>query len=486
MRVAAGHQDDGSRFYAFSALVLVCIFLAIYFDLLVIGLMPIGILFVALLCQDLSRIYYLLFAVLPFTVEYNLPNGLGIDIPTELLMILFTGIGIGVALARARDIPSWYVLNPISLLLLLHVVWIMFSSLYSTDVTRSVKFILAKLWFIVPFYALPFWFLKSEKQLLIWIRILLISITIACVYVWANHAPSGFSFQEINRAAHPVFRNHVNYAGMILVMMPFYWVYLRSKSLTGVAKICLYALGLFLVVSIFFSYTRAAMIALILGAASSLVIHFRLMKPVLAVGMIGVAVFAWHLVQDNEFISYAPDYERTISHQRFDNLIEATAKGEDISTMERAHRWVAGGYMVQDRPLTGFGPGTFYTAYEAYTLSMFSTYVSHNPDKSTIHNYFLLVLVEQGVFGFLIFVFLCLYALIRGEALYHQYGGFKRRLILAGTVLLIMILLMNLINDMIESLKVGSFFFVALFIIAKYDLELRQQKHVLVDQSSKS
>lgn len=479
MRVDYVHHGEGIWFHAFSALVLLCIFLAIYLELLFIGLLPLAVLFTIVACQDLSKLFYLLFAVLPFTVEYNFPNGLGIDIPAEPLMMLIAALSVGMIVVRAHSIPSRYVLNPISLLLLLHLVWIVFASIYSHDVIRSAKFILAKLWFIIPFYALPFWFLKSEKQILSWIKILLISVTTACIYVWINHAPSGFSFQEINHAVHPVFRNHVNYAGMLLVTIPFFWVYLSTKSLSKLAKLCLYTLGLFLVISIVFSYTRAAMISLLLGVASSIVIHYKLLRPLLIVGMIGTVVVVCSLIQDNQFINYAPDYERTISHQRFDNLIEATAKGEDISTMERAYRWVAGGYMVQDRPLTGFGPGTFYTAYEAYTLSIFSTYVSHNPDQSTIHNYFFLILVEQGVFGLIIFVWLCLYALTRGEALYHYYYGFKRRLVLAATVLLIMILLMNLINDMVESLKVGSFFFISLFIIAKYDMEMREEKRTL-------
>ena len=70
---------------------------------------------------------------------------------------------------------------------------------------------------------------------------------------------------------------------------------------------------------------------------------------------------------------------------------------EDISTMERVYRWVAGVEMVKDKPIFGFGPGTFYSAYKAYTLSSFQTYVSDNVDHSTVHNYFLLTFIEQGL-----------------------------------------------------------------------------------------
>jgi O-antigen ligase len=100
-------------------------------------------------------------------------------------------------------------------------------------------------------------------------------------------------------------------------------------------------------------------------------------------------------------MDFAPNFERTITHTEFDNLIEATYKLEDISSMERVYRWMAGIEMIKDRFWFGFGPGTFYSNYKAYSISRFQTYVSDNPDQSGIHNYFLMTWVEQGFIGFI-------------------------------------------------------------------------------------
>jgi O-antigen ligase len=131
--------------------------------------------------------------------------------------------------------------------------------------------------------------------------------------------------------------------------------------------------------------------------------------------------FCWVHVATEQIPEYAPDFDRTVTHYEFDNLIEATAKGEDISTMERVYRWVAGLHMISEKPVFGFGPGNFYNFYHSYTVTSFETYVSDNPEKSGIHSYYLMTVVEQGFPGLLFFLALsffvfdpCRAALSRG------------------------------------------------------------------------
>lgn len=184
------------------------------------------------------------------------------------------------------------------------------------------------------------------------------------------------------------------------------------------------------------------------------------MVPALAATMMIAAIGVSFLLYNNNYLRYNPVFERTITHQRFDKLITATYNMEDISTMERVYRWVAGIQMVKDKPMMGFGPGTFYSTYEAYTVTSFQTYVSDNPEKSTVHNYFLLIFIEQGMVGFLIFISLCIAVLVLGERTYHKLTKAEDRVaVMAAMLSFCIILLLNTINDMIETDKVGPFFF---------------------------
>ena len=78
--------------------------------------------------------------------------------------------------------------------------------------------------------------------------------------------------------------------------------------------------------------------------------------------------------------------------------------------MERVYRWVAATRMFKDHPWMGFGPGNFYPYYMHYTLSDFETYVSDNPERSTAHNYPLLLLAEARSYRLVTTVFLFLTA----------------------------------------------------------------------------
>jgi O-antigen ligase len=165
-----------------------------------------------------------------------------------------------------------------------------------------------------------------------------------------------------------------------------------------------------------------------------------------------------------------------VSHFNYDNLLAATYKLEDISTMERVHRWVAGGRMLADKPLIGFGPANFYNTYQDYTLNEFQTYVSNNPEKSGIHNYYLMMAVEQGIFGLLIFLALLIAALIRGEALYHRMKDEKSKIIvLAALICIVVSCSILLINDMLEADKIGPIFFFSLSVLVIYDVLDRKE-----------
>lgn len=456
-------------FSGFAFVVVLSTILSGVFDSLLFFLLPAACLFVYWLIHDVKSVFILLFAILPFSTELELPGGFGLDFPTELLMILFTGIGLILFLANIAAIKAQHILHPISIILILHLGWIIFTAMMSTFPVISLKYTLAKLWYIIPFYCLPFYFFRQKTTFVSSIRFLLLSVSIACIYVWINHAQVGFSFKDINPSVYPIFRNHVNYACLILLTTPFYVLY--TYNYKGKWKWLLYSLGAFLLMSIFFSYTRAAMVALVIAYLAYLCIKWKLIQYAMIISAFTSAIVIGNILHENEFIHHAPDYNKTITHKNFDDLIDATAKGEDISTMERAYRWVAGYYMIQDKPITGFGPATFYSNYKSYALTLFQTYVSDNPEKSTIHNYYFLVLVEQGWIGLSLFLFLVIYALQRGQYLYHKLIGFEKQRLLAALICLIMVLTINLINDMIESIKVGSFFFISLSIIVMSDIK---------------
>lgn len=423
---------------------------------------------------DFRRLFYLLFAILPFSAEFYFENvGLGTDIPSEPVMILLSGIAIALLLRNKLSMHKEYVANPVFILILLHVFWIFVTTINSQNHLVSFKFLLAKLWYIAPFFILPLLFAKEVHDLEKGYRILYRFLFVSIVIVLIRHAFEGFTFEASYDVVRPFFRNHVNYAAICVVCLPFVWAFHRINVMENKASMGMNVVFLVFITGIYFSFTRAAILSMAIAWGAYYIILRRWVRQALLISSFVAAAGIIFLSWDNKYMDFAPDFEKTITHTEFDNLLEATYKLEDISSMERVYRWMAGVEMIRDKFWLGFGPGCFYSNYQAYSISSFKTYVSNNPDQSGIHNYFLMTWVEQGFVGFVLFLLLCFVLLIEGEAAYHRCTDRRDRyLIMATTLGFIIIFAMCLINDLIETDKVGPFFFfnaaILLFFRKKY------------------
>lgn len=460
-------------FWLFAILSILCFGLGLFLETPALTLVPIGIIFSIFAIQSPRNLLYLFFFLLPFSIEIDLPGGFSTDLPSEPLMIVLTGISTLLIIKNIKALPKAFFVHPISMLIVLHLFWILFTSIFSEHPFISFKFFLAKLWYVIPFYFLPSIIIKEEKQFRKIFIAFGIGTFIALTYVLTRHASMGFTFAASYDMVRPIFRNHVNYAVMLLLFLPYY-LYLASRNRTK--SILKLSLLLLLVTAIYFSFTRAAQVSVILIIPLYFMLKLKLSKYAV-VGSFTVAVLVLtSILSNNEYLNHAPDYERAIEHKKFDNLMEATTKLEDISTVERLYRWIAGVGMVKAHPFLGSGPSTFFSEYDAYTVTSFKTYVSDNPERSGIHNYYLMIAVEQGLIGLLIWLLLLISAILFGErTIRHVTDKASRNLLYAAIITIILCGIVIIINDLIEADKVGPLFFISLSIICYYSSQLNKK-----------
>jgi len=417
---------------------------------------------------DFRIIFFLLLGSIPLSTEMVLENGLGTDLPTEPLIIGLMLVGWSYFLLHFPKFGGAFLSHPVTLLLLLHLAWTLVTTLHSRDMVVSLKFLLAKGWYLSTFYFLAAYLLRPAGQIRIMVWVLIVPALLSIGIIWIRHATFNFSFEDIRRVLHPFQRNHVNYAAMLSLLLP--WVlYLRGSLNRGSRLRALWwALVVVWLAAILLSYTRAAYLAILLAAFAALLLRIRWFLPVVYLTLgLTVAVIAG-LSRKNSYLDLAPNYDRTISHTQFDDLMDATVKMEDISTMERLYRWVAGAHMSVAEPWLGFGPGTFTRYYKPFTVSGFRTYVSDNEEKSGIHSYFLMVLVEQGFPGLFIFLLFILAVLHTGQRIISRKRNSPTAM--AATASFIVILVFLSINDLVETDKIGSFFFLCAALLVHTDL----------------
>jgi O-antigen ligase len=429
--------------------------------------LPFILLAVLFLLQQPLYLLYVLIGSIPWSVEFNFDNGLGTDLPDEPLMLLTSVAVLIIVVSRKTAVKNS--LHPLLFILLLQWTWSLCSVIASTDIVLSVKYLLAKTWYLMAFVAAPVYLLKDKKKIVTAGLVLVCSMTLFMFIALVRHAGNGWTFEKINDSLAPFFHNHVNYSALLVFMVPIQLAVIRLTRLKWVKNISRVILVI-TVGALYFSYARGAWLALITGLCAYLLIKKRLLLWSY-IFFFAVCIAAVLYVSKNDrYLQFSNDYKSTIFHTDFQEHLIATYQLKDMSSAERFYRWVAGIRMIKDAGPTGFGPTTFYDHYKSYTVPAFKTWVSRNEERSTIHNYFLLLLVEQGVVGMLLFIFLVGALFWYAEKLYHKTTDpFWKVVIATVAAILMMECTVNFLSDMIETDKVGSVFYLCLAVIILTD-----------------
>ncbi len=427
-----------------------------------------------------EQLFWLMFIMLPLSTELNITPQLGMDFPDELLMMLLTGISIVKLIHQPKWFPAVLLKHPLFLVLIISMFWISVTCMYAAEPMQAFKYLLAKTWYIIPFVLLPQVILPSRSNIGKMAFCLLMPMLLVVIQSLIRHSFYGFSFKNIQQVLAPFFRNHVNYSSMLVCLLPVAWYAWKLTPTDNPKRKWIFYGILIGITGLIFAYSRGAWMALLVGIAAAWVIRKKMMGTLVALSILGVFISAAWLITDKNYMRFAPDHDRTIFHTNFSEHMTATIEMKDVSAAERFYRWIAGARMLADRPVTGFGPNAFYLHYRPYTVNRFETWVSDNKEHSTVHNYFLLIALEQGIIGLVLFCVLYFGMLLHIQRLYHRFQSrFYRTVSLTVGMVLVMIGVINCMSDMIETDKIGSLFWLCLGMTVLLDGKNREEREML-------
>lgn len=453
----------------FSLFALLAFALSIYFNTLAFITLPAVCLLLLLFVLYPEKVFFLLIVVMPFSIEYDYKSS-SIDLPSEPLLIVLSALTVIYFLLNFEKVKTKFSHNTLMVLILAHLFWTYTTTVLSTNILVSVKTSIVKTIYIIGFYVATILFVTSINKLkkLIWLMWLPTFLTI--IFALYKHYTLGFTFESINEALRPLYRNHVNYGVFITMLVPFVWYLFKCYKKGTIQRLFLGISFLVLLVAIYLTYTRGAWLALLSMPLYFLVIKYKWTKPILIVLTLAVFVFTTYLFSNNNYQKYAPNFEKTIYHSNLSAHLNSTFEMEDMSTVERFYRWLAAIKMSKHHLVYGVGAGNFTENYKPYTVSSYQTYISANEEKSTVHNYFLLMLTEQGIIGLIIFIVFIFYILIYIENLYHQQSSSQNAFLLILIALSIFAFLVNnSLSDFVETNKVGSLFWINLGLLSLFE-----------------
>ncbi len=356
---------------------------------------------------------------LSFNFEDLSIGGIGFYFPTEPLLFALMLIFIGKSLLNKQWKSSIHLRHPLSIIIIIQLIWILITTLSSELPIVSLKFFLSRSWFILPIYFLSIHLFKKDiNKIYQFLLAFIIPLSIVLTVTLFKHASMGFSEEAGHWVMWPFFKDHTSYGAIIALFIPIIigliFFYRKSYSIKILLQI---ALCIFLI-ALYFSYTRAAWLSVIGALGVYALFYFKisfkwiaLLFSIIGIGLLVNSTEISYLLQKNNAEHTTEDFS-----ERLESMSNISS---DASNLERFNRWNCAIKLFKERPILGWGPGTYSFVYAPFQNASDLTIISTNfGNGGNAHSEYLGPLAEQGVIGMLLMIILIAYFFYRSSLLY--------------------------------------------------------------------
>ncbi|MBL1233585.1 MAG: O-antigen ligase family protein [Flavobacteriales bacterium] len=423
--------------------------------------------------------WFIVFATpLSFNLEIGGHGGIGMYLPTDPLMF-----GVMILFFFKLFYHKRYDINvfkhPVTIAIVINLIWLLFTSITSSMPVVSFKFLLARMWFVVSFYFLATQLFKNYKnyKIYFWAYI----IPLIAVIFFSVIRLSIYSFDE--KASHwvmsPFYKDHTSYGAALAMYFPILFIFLFKKN-TTLFKLIIFSIIAIFTIGIILSYTRAAWLSLF--AATALFLIYKLKIKFSSLVLVGIFVGIMLASSWTSIMHNLEKNDQDSSGELTEHVESMSNVSTDASNLERLNRWSCAWRMFLERPIVGWGPGTYIFQYAPFQLSNEMTIISTNTSSNgNAHSEYIGPLAESGVLGTLTFLFIVIAVFYRGSLLYHKLNGEKKTVILFTLLGLFTYVLHGFMNNYLDTDKLSVPFwgFIALIVAmdVNYNNELNSKNN---------
>ncbi|MGW8315121.1 MAG: O-antigen ligase family protein [Bacteroidales bacterium] len=467
---------------AFVALNTVMLAMEIYY----VPLIPAVLLFLALAFVSVDKYLLVIVFFTPISLPLSaLAEGLSINmyLPTEpllagllLLYVIKYFMGDRVDLRILR--------HPVTLAIYFHLAWLLVTSITSSDPLVSFKYLLSRLWFIVGFYLLATQLFRSEKRMYTYLWLFIIAFTGIIFYTLINHAQYGLHNQMMaHSVSKPFYNDHTSYGAVLAFLLPVLvalFMFIRRDDIN--IRFLMVLLILLFVFATIVSYTRATWVSILGAVAIWAIIKLRIRIEIVLVG--AVLLVAFFLSIRTQLMVHLEQNRVESSGELSEHVQSISNISTDQSNLERINRWSCAIRMWKDKPIFGFGPGTYQFEYGRYQRSYEKTRISTDfGTRGNAHSEYLGPLSEAGVFGLLsvlLIVGTTIYTGLRVHA--HAKKKSIRIISLALLVGLFSYYFHGLMNNFLDTDKISALFWGYTAMLVAMDVYHKDQEEPSADQ----
>lgn len=399
--------------------------------------------------------------------DYDL--GVSISLPSEPLLI---GVLFFLLLKILLEgvLESRILKHPISLAIIFYLSCILLTSITSDIPLVSFKFLASRLWFIIPIYfgGLMLFREKANMRLFAWLYAVALVIVIGITTF--NHMGYGFSERAGHWVMHPFYNDHTAYGAILALMIPVFIGLSIDSTLSGKERIFAVITTTILFIALFLSYSRAAWLSVgfAFGVLFLVLLKIKFRWILITIGTVLAIFFTFKF----EILDKLEKNKQDSSANFIEHIQSISNISSDASNLERINRWQAALRMFEERPLTGWGPGTYQFEYAPFQRAREKTIISTNlGDMGNAHSEYIGPLAEQGVLGLLAVIILMVTVIYTGLKVFTKAKDKHVRILVLSTTLgLITYYVHGIMNNFLDTDKLSVPFWGFISVIVALDI----------------
>lgn len=419
----------------------------------------------------------------PFAIDFALMPKMELSMPVEPMMILFTLMFFFRVLA-SRSYDMRLLRHPVSISLLASLAWWFITSCTSALPFASFKYLIARIWFVVPFFFAAAQIFRNKVRIRQFFWCYAIGL-IAVVAIATAKTLGNFSdLQTLHRVMRPFYNDHTAYGCVIALFLPAAFYFIFSRNSKGWARLFFLAIFGLLVMGLFFSYCRAAWLS-VLGAIGVYVLIRMGMKVKWMVLLFGLGVGVFFTYQSELIYKLGKNHQDS-SYDLSGQIKSISNISTDASNLERLNRWASAFRMWKEHPVQGCGPGTYQFLYASYQRSyQLSTISTNAGNLGNAHSEYIGPLTEQGVPGVLLVICIFMTTFATGVRVYRTARDPQvANMALAFTLSLLTYYIHGVFNNFLDTDKLSVPFWAFTAVVVALDVYSEKKENSMSDASS--
>lgn len=426
----------------------------------------------------LSWFYYALVLLIPLSLDSEIFGGAKLSLPSEAMLILV----IPVCLIFNQDFRRGMIRackSPLTILLIVDLLLLLFFSLTSEHMDVSLKRVLIRGLFFFGFFIMIFLFDDPKKLIWPWLMYA-IGLVPVMYETLKNHIHFDFNPRVVFNICAPYYNDHTVYGACLAFIIPgVFLILIRAKlfNLKGGWLLLFWLIFGVILLSVILALSRAALLSILLALFFAILLRFKVQFSHLLMGLGVLVIVAW-AVQDQIYESVQKNEAVSNDGELINHFSSVTNVKTDASNLERVNRWICAYRMFEARPFTGFGPGTYQFEYNRFQSLVNKTYISTTTgDRGNAHSEYLTYLSETGIVGFIGFMCIVLYSLYVGMKNHYTVEDERLRIInLIALLGLVTFYFHGFFNSFIDQSKMSFLVFTALAILVWVQLRINQER----------